>query len=1076
MNIKRSLFAVWQEYQGLGLLGGMGHAADLPRQIFIYLISHILPVDLIRYVSTFTALLAGSIGAYVLTKYLILNTKIPALLAGIFYTLNIATIQTFYAPFEAFIYHFGVLPWLLLASILFLERPDLKRTVFLVLVLLLSAPASYIPTLFVVYVLAISIYILTNLILNSNRLSYLIKTVKLFAVIILVNAFWLLPFLYFTINNAHVNVNSKINQMGTDTIFLQNKEFGTLLDTALLRGFWFNNVDPNFLGDFDYMLSPWRAHFDNPLVPASGLALFAIILIGAISVLAKIRKNKSSMVTCRLSLVVLFLFSFTMLAIDTPIFSQINELFRKIPLFEQAFRFPFTKFNSLAALTYSIMLVFGITFLTERIMKHESRIMGFVNYSLFVIPAFLIVLIAFPVFKGHLFYEKVRINIPQEYFDTFSFFQQQDPNTRIANLPQPTFWGWTFYRWGYGGSGFLWYGIRQPILDRAFDVWSKTSENYYYELTQALYSEDKKAFENVLNKYQISWILLDKNVIYPHSPKSLFYDKTENLIESIPGISQARKFGNIKIYKVDLKDKPRSFVFAAGANLPLVETPFWKSQDFAYQKFGNYISTNCQLSRQGRGSGGNCQLLPFGSLFSQKTSRQKDFTLLNKAEAVVIEKNITLPADSFINVPPFLELERIVPFEIKRIKEYGGTDRILANIRTPKILVNGQVVWEQARTIPLFSIPKTAVFPIEINVNGLLKITVTNDARGILGTTFLTVAESNWVTAAGENFNAQANIKGETIERLFENVPTGIGITKGTHKLSIEMPKINDRYLSLNEKGIEAESKNCGPLVSEKGARKETAFNNTALNIYTKNASLCYAFHSDTLFHDTGFALFPKTKNVSGKPLHFWVLNVDQNISPINVYLLEGDSFIMPAMGENGTGYSFHFDNISIGREEARNILFGIEVYPMPARFISNISIGLNDQVKSLIGGIYEVSHPNESFYEVKISDSAANSVLALSQSYDPGWKAYVIPTNDERITNTLQLALPFVFGSEIKEHVELNSWANAWLLPQSSIVNGQSSIVIVYIPQYLQYAGFAVLIITFALISFKFAVSKLKG
>ena len=36
LNIKRSIFAVWQEYQGLGLLGGNGHAAELPRQLILY--------------------------------------------------------------------------------------------------------------------------------------------------------------------------------------------------------------------------------------------------------------------------------------------------------------------------------------------------------------------------------------------------------------------------------------------------------------------------------------------------------------------------------------------------------------------------------------------------------------------------------------------------------------------------------------------------------------------------------------------------------------------------------------------------------------------------------------------------------------------------------------------------------------------------------------------------------------------------------------------------------------------------------------------------------------------------------
>ena len=35
LNIERSLNAVWQEYQGVGLLGGMSHAADLPRQFIL---------------------------------------------------------------------------------------------------------------------------------------------------------------------------------------------------------------------------------------------------------------------------------------------------------------------------------------------------------------------------------------------------------------------------------------------------------------------------------------------------------------------------------------------------------------------------------------------------------------------------------------------------------------------------------------------------------------------------------------------------------------------------------------------------------------------------------------------------------------------------------------------------------------------------------------------------------------------------------------------------------------------------------------------------------------------------------
>src|SRR6476469_3381933 len=53
MNIQRSIFAVWQEYQGLGLLGGMGHASDLPHQLFLLGLSFILPLSTVRSLWTF---------------------------------------------------------------------------------------------------------------------------------------------------------------------------------------------------------------------------------------------------------------------------------------------------------------------------------------------------------------------------------------------------------------------------------------------------------------------------------------------------------------------------------------------------------------------------------------------------------------------------------------------------------------------------------------------------------------------------------------------------------------------------------------------------------------------------------------------------------------------------------------------------------------------------------------------------------------------------------------------------------------------------------------------------------------
>ena len=77
------------------------------------------------------------------------------------------------------------------------------------------------------------------------------------------------------------------------------------------------------------------------------------------------------------------------------------------------------------------------------------------------------------------------------------YFKNIDKNKRIALLPDHTFWGWFYHRWGYNGSGFLWYGIEQPIVSRTFDSWSSKSEGYFWEMKTAAEAENVEQFEAV---------------------------------------------------------------------------------------------------------------------------------------------------------------------------------------------------------------------------------------------------------------------------------------------------------------------------------------------------------------------------------------------------------------------------------------------------------------------------------------------------------------------------------------------------------------------------------------------------
>src|SRR3990167_3836307 len=61
LNLQRSLFGVWQDYRGLGVLDGMAQTANLFHTIYIFLLSLVLPQELLRYVFIMLTHLLGGI-------------------------------------------------------------------------------------------------------------------------------------------------------------------------------------------------------------------------------------------------------------------------------------------------------------------------------------------------------------------------------------------------------------------------------------------------------------------------------------------------------------------------------------------------------------------------------------------------------------------------------------------------------------------------------------------------------------------------------------------------------------------------------------------------------------------------------------------------------------------------------------------------------------------------------------------------------------------------------------------------------------------------------------------------------
>ncbi len=664
LNIKRSLFASWQEYQGLGLVGGMGHASDFLRQTLLFLLSFILKVNVLRYFWTFLMLFLGPLGVFYLLRVLLQKKYSQvSFLGALFYLLNLATVQIFYTPFEAFTTHYGFLPWLILAFLKYLKNSSRKNLIFFITINLLAISQSYVPTIFIVYLLALGFIFLGFLIKNSQK-NLMTNFVRSLVIIFLVNAFWLLPFLYFTLANIKNPLESHNNFMQTEAIFLKNKDFGDLGNTAILRNFWFDYVEGGERTGF--LVAGWREHLDNFFILGLGYAFFAISLIG---VLYSIKKRFEY----TFPFLFLFLFSFAMIANNTIPFSWLNDLLRReLPLISQVFRTPFTKFGNLAIFSYAVFFAWGLVGLKETLWKEKKK---YLSWLVVFILSVLLSIYTLPIFSGNLFDKNLKLVIPEDYLKVFSFFASQDPYARIANLPQSSFWGWSYYQWGYHGSGFLWYGLNQPILDRAFDVWSKEGENYYWELSQAIYADNLELLEAVLEKYQISWLLLDENIRGQANYKALNYENIKNLFTRSEKIKLEKEFGQVKVYRVELNTPVKDFIFLVNNMEKIGPVYSWNDWDLGFLDYGHYISDNQNLSAY----------YPFYSLFTGRKQEELEFSIKEGFNSLIFQNKLPVFPNSRFIIPALREEEII--FWTPELKE---------EIKVPGVYINNNLTFSLA--------------------------------------------------------------------------------------------------------------------------------------------------------------------------------------------------------------------------------------------------------------------------------------------------------------------------------------------------------------------------------------------
>jgi hypothetical protein len=618
LGVKRAIFSVWEEYQSFGLLAGMAHAADLIRAVFIFFLSFILPQNLIRYFYHFLMLFLGGLGMLSL-----LGGGAAAFLGALFYIFNLGTIQIFYLPFEPFSTFFAFLPWGIWSFMSLtcnVERETFKRKLFWFFVInLLGTPSFYTQQLFVVYLLILGVISLGKILrdfstpLEMTGKKILKNILVAFGLIFIINSFWILPQIYFVKTSSSVVYNAKSNQLATEDVYFQNREKGTLKYFLRLEGFYYDLFDKNN----QLLFFSWKKHFQT-FYPIQYLFAFFMVL----GLIIAVKQKKWEFIFPFVLIVIVFLNA------TWPI-SLLDQTIRSNRFLNQIFRSPFTKFIIPYSLFASYFIFIAVVFIENLIYKSIQR-KTFIN--LFHLAIILLIFIyALPAFSGNYFSSEMKVKIPKEYFYLIDYFKKEDKNKRIALFPEYTFWGWYITRWGLNGSGFLWYGIEQPIVSRTFDVWSEKSEGYFWEIKSAIEAEDINRFDSVLEKYDIDYLVLDYSLLpVVGSMKGLSYDRLTNLIYLNSKIRPVKKWGNLVLFQYNHEKNLKNFVGFENNLLNISPQIRLTDYDNAFLSYKNYLTDKNNPPQI---------IFPFLDLITQTKNNQKSWVIRERNNNFEIEFN-----------------------------------------------------------------------------------------------------------------------------------------------------------------------------------------------------------------------------------------------------------------------------------------------------------------------------------------------------------------------------------------------------------------------------------------------------
>ena len=1000
LHFYRSIFGAWREDQGLGALAAHSHMSELPRIIVLFLLSFLAPLNTLRTIYIFICLILGPLGIYYFLKKVIFKdnsfvSDIASFLGALVYLFNLGTVQIFYVVFEMFAVQYAFLGWIFLFIHKILYEENKKNNLIFFLICFLSAPMAYASQLWFAFFVSVILYLGMLLYLDNHRKIFLNRGLKVLGIIIAANAFWLFPNLYFLLSGASkVPMESHINRIFSQEIFLINSSYGNIENTAILKNFLFNWPIYDFQKQsFTNLLGVWSEHLNNPSTIIVGYLVFVLAIFGVVR--AFINKEKESIAIFSIFLVSLII----LMNASFPFNLIFNFLRDNISLVKEGLRTPYTKFSILMMFSLSLFFGIAIKFLLEKLVVNNS-----IKYSRLVlltsIISFLLMFYGRPMFQGELISSKLYNQIPREYFNFYQWANKQNENERFALLPVNNFVGWEYYDWRYQGAGFLWFGMKQPLLVRDFDRWNPGNERFYEEISHAIYDDNQVELKNIIQKYNVSFVILDESKFEP-SNKSQEYLKINESKLMIERIGGEKIWGENFLSVYDLrKIKTQNTNLFSPKDYPKEKTTLLFEELFTKQ-IDNVQFYNQGLiikSRINKETKNNYLVIPAIAFENSYTTSFLVKYIGTKLE-IKFQANPTLYiGNSNIKIDQLsdLSLDTKVPFNNLGIK-IGNKELNLKNGDSGTF----QTTFETRKSI-------------NVEFYDYSQVRVVNNSRFISPSQIQTVTfnEVIWNNLIQEK---RYTIK-ENIESVTINIPTEIKNLDLKSTFNCNNKNTKNNLKNLNSGKL--------TLVSE------------------NNDSLCEGLDLSYLSQRENYLIKFAYENKSGRNIKFYLNNQVTSRNDLEELLPEKKkeaTYLIKSWNVlNTQGYKLIMENRSLG-QRSENELSEIQIANLPGKFLKEISIEPANLRNFPENNIQIVKQNKFANYQYSAEIKARNEgMLVLNQAYEKGWIGFAFSNN----------------GVFILEHTNYDNWSNAWIVPK-----GEYAIFIFFWPQWLSFIGFILLL-----------------